>query len=141
VLLAMPRYNPALIIAARKRAGYTQTQAANIVGKTASTVARYECGAIVPTPQILADLADAYGVAIGDFYDPADPDDEVAKFAAELQRLVAAAPPLSSEQRTRLRALLRTVARTSEAGRSTRPAPTTSPRRRPPTKAPPSTSW
>jgi transcriptional regulator with XRE-family HTH domain len=80
-----------------------------LLGKTAGTVRNYEQGRIAPPPHVLAQLADLYRVALDDLFDADDPDDDVARYAAAIRRAVQAAPPLSSEQKAQLRALLRGV--------------------------------
>lgn len=48
----------------RKRAGYSQTEAAQALHVTASAVSSWESGRYTPDPQNLKNLADLYGVTI-----------------------------------------------------------------------------
>jgi transcriptional regulator with XRE-family HTH domain len=94
----------------RQTSGLSRDDVAQAIGKTVGTVRNYEQGRIVPPPHVLVQLADLYGVAVDELFHPEDPDDEVARYAAEIRRVLQDAPPLTSEQRAELRALLRGVA-------------------------------
>jgi transcriptional regulator with XRE-family HTH domain len=104
------RYSADNLLAAREAAGLSREQAAVRVGKTAGTLAYHESGRITPTISVLAALANAYGCRVTDLHDPADEDDAVTRFTAELKALVDRAPPFTPAQQANLRALLRGVA-------------------------------
>jgi transcriptional regulator with XRE-family HTH domain len=104
------RYSAGYLLAAREAAGLSREQAAHRVGKTAGTLAYYESGRIAPTISMLTALANAYGCPVTDLFDPADPDDAVTRFTAELKALVDRAPPFTPAQQANLRALSRGVA-------------------------------
>jgi transcriptional regulator with XRE-family HTH domain len=106
----MAPYSSELVKQARLDAGLTMTEFAYRLGKSTSTVARYESGQITPSLRVLTKMAEVLGVEVTDLYEPDNPRDEVAAFAAEMQRIIDKMPPFSEEQKTRLRALLRGVA-------------------------------
>jgi hypothetical protein len=65
---------------------------------------------IVPTMPVLGLIGSALNVAIGDLFDADDPTDLVTMFAAEITSTVDRAPPLTADQKSQLRILLRGVA-------------------------------
>ncbi len=62
------------IQAARVRAGQTRDQAAAATGKSYPTIQQYELGIITPPANVLAVLADRYGVPVDAFYAEVDAD-------------------------------------------------------------------
>ncbi len=56
-----PVINPKLLRLARQEAGFTQAQAAEMVGVNRNTIGRYENGASRPSPKTLAKLSEIYG--------------------------------------------------------------------------------
>jgi transcriptional regulator with XRE-family HTH domain len=100
-------YDHRRLKAARIAAGLTLEQASAAAFCSVGTIEVYERGSVPPTVRTLGLLAQAYGVDVDELYDAADPDDVVTHYQAYLDALVAKAPPLTAEQRTKLAVLLR----------------------------------
>jgi transcriptional regulator with XRE-family HTH domain len=94
----------------RRAAGKTQRDLGEDIGRSANTIAKYEQGVITPTVFVLGAIARACRVDVGDLYDPDDPNDEVARLTAELREFVRRFPPLDEQQRSEIRAALRSIA-------------------------------
>lgn len=100
------RYSPSRLRAAREARQLSREDVARRIGRTAGTIYKYESGLIVPTVYVLGDLAEVYAVDVGELYDPADPDDAVTAFAAEIRAIAAKYPALDDEQKREIKALL-----------------------------------
>src|SRR4051812_14990055 len=100
------KFSPQRLREAREAVGLPRAEVGRRINRATGTVLRYEDGSITPTVDVLGDLADVYGVAVDSLYDPADLTDEVTKFEAELAALIAQAPALTADVKSRLRALL-----------------------------------
>jgi transcriptional regulator with XRE-family HTH domain len=61
-----------LIQAAREQSGESRDQTAAAIGKSYPTIQQYELGIIAPPANVLAALADRFGVPIDAFYAEAD---------------------------------------------------------------------
>jgi transcriptional regulator with XRE-family HTH domain len=64
----MRKLSGPLIQAAREQFGETRDQTAAGVGKSYPTIQQYELGIIAPPANVLAALADRYGVPVDSFY-------------------------------------------------------------------------
>ena len=103
----MPRYDGHLIQHYRQRAGLTQAQLADLLGRQVSTVARWEANTVIPSAGLVGHIAAKIGCDPGDLYSPDDADDPVTAYTRELTEVRAKAPPLTSQQRRELAALVR----------------------------------
>jgi transcriptional regulator with XRE-family HTH domain len=103
----MPRYDGHFIQHYRQRAGKTQAQLADLLGRQVSTVARWEANTVIPSAGLLGHIAAKLGCEVSDLYSPDDPDDPVTAYSTELAELIAKAPPLTTQQRRDLAALVR----------------------------------
>jgi transcriptional regulator with XRE-family HTH domain len=61
-----PHPGPSPIRAAREQAGKSREEAAVAVGRSYSTMIQYEIGRWNPPPEVLARLAELYGVTVED---------------------------------------------------------------------------
>ena len=100
-------YDGRLIRERRLRAGLTQQELADRIGRPTATVALFEANEVIPALGPLGAMATALGCRTDDLYDSDNPDDPVTKYAAELAALVAAAPPLTSTQLAEIGAVVR----------------------------------
>ena len=76
----------------RTEKNYTQEEAARLLGVTAQTVSRWECGTTLPDVMLLPEIARLYCVAVDDLYrENADAYENYA------QRLAARIPMTGSE--------------------------------------------
>jgi transcriptional regulator with XRE-family HTH domain len=103
----MPRYDGHLIQRYRRRAGLTQAQLADLLGRQVSTVARWEAGSVIPSAGLLGHIAAKIGCDPGDLYSPDDADDPVTAYTRELAEIGSKAPPLTGQQWRELAALVR----------------------------------
>jgi transcriptional regulator with XRE-family HTH domain len=106
----MPRFSPQRLRQLREAAGLSRDDVARQVGKTTSTVVKYEQATITPSVGVLGALARVYGVPVGELFDADDPDDPVIDFARQVRELVDTWPDFTPGQKSRLRVILRGVA-------------------------------
>ena len=100
-------FMPALLKAARERAGLTVAEAAVAARRTGSVIHSYERGTFTPPARMLAVLANVYRSPVSAFYgEVPGGTDPVAAYDAEVRAIVAAMPPLSDGQRQQLVVLL-----------------------------------
>ena len=74
-------YDGRLIRERRLRAGLTQQELADRIGRPATTVALFEANEIIPALGPLGAMATALGCRPDDLYDPENPDDPVTKYS------------------------------------------------------------
>lgn len=98
-------------MSARRNAGSSRELLAHALGKSVVTVARYEQGRTQPDAATVVAIAGLLKVSVAYLYgESTGHDPVVSRFAAEVDRLVSLAPPLSARQQAEIRALFRTIA-------------------------------
>lgn len=96
--------------ARRIQAGLTQTQVAELIGKTFQQVQKYETGFNRMSAGVLATLAPAFGCQVSDFFEPTEPVHTTRRASPEALELAAVFDSAPAQVRAAIIKVVRSLA-------------------------------